>query len=48
MNVAESDKTAAPSLTVQALVEAYRTERMPQRYTTRRSYNVWLVLTCIS
>ena len=30
------------SITVTALVEAYRAERMPLRYTTRRSYNVWL------
>jgi integrase len=42
MDVGEPSSAAAPSLTVKALVEAYRTERMPQRYTTRRSYNVWL------
>jgi integrase len=29
-------------LTVAALVEHYRSERMPTRYSTRRSYNVWL------
>jgi integrase len=42
MNIVESSKAVGPSLTVKPLVEAYRTERMPQRYTTRRSYNVWL------
>ena len=30
--------------TVKALVEAYRQEKMPQRYSTRRSYEVWLRL----
>ena len=42
MDVGEPSRPAAPSLAVKALVEAYRKERMPQRYTTRRSYNVWL------
>jgi integrase len=32
----------APAFTVTALVEHYRKERMPTRYSTRRSYNVWL------
>jgi integrase len=36
-----SPASAAP-LTVAALVEHYRSERMPTRYSTRRSYNVWL------
>jgi integrase len=35
-------KDPTPGPTVTALVEAYRAERMPARYTTRRSYNVWL------
>lgn len=30
--------------TVAALIEDYRAEKMPQRYTTRRSYDVWLRL----
>lgn len=34
--------SAAP--TVRTLVEQYRAEKMPQRYTTRRSYDVWLRL----
>ncbi len=42
MDVGEPSITTAPSITVKDLVEAYRTERMPQRYTTARSYNVWL------
>jgi integrase len=42
IDIGEPSGPTAPSLTVKALVEAYRTERMPQRYTTRRSYNVWL------
>src|SRR5258708_4063902 len=29
-------------LTVSNLVEQYRAEKMPQRYSTRRSYEVWL------
>ena len=28
-------------LTVSTLIEQYRTERMPQRYSTRRSYEAW-------
>src|SRR5712692_10627944 len=28
--------------TVNTLVEQYRVEKMPQRYSTRRSYEVWL------
>jgi len=28
--------------TVSTLVEQYRTEKMPQRYSTRRTYNAWL------
>ena len=32
----------ASAFTVAALVEHYRKERMPTRYSTRRSYNVWL------
>jgi hypothetical protein len=35
-----SISTAAP--TVNKLVEQYRTEKMPKRSDTRRSYNVWL------
>jgi len=30
--------------TVTALIEGYRAEKMPQRYSTRRSYDVWLRL----
>jgi integrase len=30
--------------TVRSLVEQYRAEKMPQRYSTRRSYDVWLRL----
>jgi hypothetical protein len=29
---------------VAALIEGYRAEKMPQRYSTRRSYDVWLRL----
>ena len=32
------------SITVSRLVELYRVEKMPQRYSTRRSYDVWLRL----
>jgi integrase len=32
------------TLTVRTLVDAYRTEKMPRRYSTRRSYDVWLRL----
>lgn len=32
--------TAAP--TVAALVEAYRAEKMPERYSTRRGYESWI------
>lgn len=30
------------ALTVHTLIAQYRTEKMPQRYSTRRSYDVWL------
>jgi integrase len=42
MDVGEPKSAPAPSIAVKDLVETYRTERMPQRYTTARSYNVWL------
>ena len=35
---------SVPSVTVGTLIERYRTEKMPQRYSTRRSYDVWLRL----
>lgn len=38
--VTQDGPPVAPTVT--ALVEAYRAERMPTRYTTRRSYDVWL------
>src|ERR1700688_1149189 len=35
--------SSAPTVpTVAALVEQYRIEKMPKRYSTRRSYNAWL------
>ena len=34
--------TPAPIPTVTVLVEQYRQEKMPQRYSTRRAYEVWL------
>ena len=42
MDVGEPKSPTDPNITVKDLVETYRTERMPQRYTTARSYNVWL------
>ena len=33
------------SITVQALAEQYRAEKMPTRIDTRRSYEVWLEVT---
>src|SRR4051794_19335598 len=33
-----------PTVTVRALVDSYRTEKMPRRYSTRRSYDAWLRL----
>jgi integrase len=40
VEVTTSDSGAA--LTVAHLVEKYQDERMPQRYSTRRSYQVWI------
>ena len=37
---APADKAAPP--TVRMLIEQYRKEKMPTRYSTRRSYEVWL------
>lgn len=38
----KSMPTSINVLTVSKLVEHYRAEKMPQRYSTRRSYEVWL------
>jgi integrase len=38
----EVPKLKPSTLTVSELVEHYRAEKMPQRFSTRRSYNAWL------
>jgi len=38
----EPDLSIVGVITVCALVEQYRAEKMPQRYSTRRSYDAWL------
>ena len=40
--VSPSPVAVAVTPTVTTLVEQYRQEKMPQRYSTRRAYNVWL------
>jgi integrase len=40
----QPDYISSRTATVSALVEQYRGEKMPQRYATRRSYDVWLRL----
>ncbi|MGH9543673.1 MAG: tyrosine-type recombinase/integrase [Terriglobales bacterium] len=37
-------KPSLPSVIVGTLIEQYRAEKMPPRYSTRRSYDVWLRL----
>ena len=39
---ANADQPSTKIPTVAELVEQYRKEKMPQRYSTRRSYNAWL------
>jgi integrase len=43
-NQAEDAPQSVIVPTVRTLVEQYRAEKMPQRYSTRRSYDVWLRL----
>ena len=38
----ETEKVSTPSITVSELVNHYRAEKMPTRYSTRRAYEVWL------
>lgn len=40
--VASPEDDTSAALTVAHLVEKYQDERMPQRYSTRRSYQVWI------
>lgn len=42
--MAESLVSPDEKLTVRSLVNEYREEKMPQRYSTKRSYDVWLRL----
>lgn len=44
LEVTQQPKEATGAPTVQTLIEGYRAEKMPQRYSTRRSYDVWLRL----
>jgi hypothetical protein len=39
---APREKTSTKSPTIQTLVEQYRNEKMPERYSTRRAYECWL------
>ena len=39
---AEETEARATGITVSSLVEVYRAERMPQRFSTRYSYDQWL------
>lgn len=41
---AQSVQTVTSVPSVASLIEGYRAEKMPQRYSTRRSYDVWLRL----
>jgi integrase len=41
-SVMRTKPNAVSVLTVNTLVEQYRAEKMPQRYSTRRSYDAWL------
>ena len=38
----ESESKTGPGPTISALVEHYRAEKMPQLYSTRRTYDAWL------
>jgi integrase len=40
--VRQAAKVVPPAVTVASIVEQYQNERMPTRYSTRRSYNAWL------
>ena len=40
--ITEVSKTAIEAPTVEVLIDLYRQEKMPTRYSTRRSYDVWL------
>jgi integrase len=42
MRALETSTDQTPVLTVNALVEQYRTEKMPRRASTRRGYEAWL------
>ena len=41
-SLSESTVSTVGVITVGTLVEKYRVEKMPQRYSTRRSYDAWL------